>query len=77
MIVNLRRISYKKARTEIIEYLKNAGNKTVYISELAENLRLDIGLIQKILSEVKKEKSWLNSTKKEIALLLFVIDQEF
>jgi len=57
MIVNLRRISYKKARTEIIEYLKNAGNKTVYISELAENLRLDIGLIQKILSEVKKEKS--------------------
>ncbi len=55
MIVNLRKISYKKAKVEIIEYLKNASNKTVYVSELAENLRLDIGLIQKILSETKKE----------------------
>lgn len=54
IIVQLREPSYEEAKMEIIEYIRDAGRK-VYISELAEKLRLDIELIMQIMEELERD----------------------
>lgn len=54
IIVQLREPSYEEAKMEIVEYIKDAGRK-VYISELAEKLRLDIELIMQIMEELERD----------------------
>ena len=49
VIVPLRELSHEDTKKEIIEYLENAGKRTVYVSEIVEILRLDIELTAKIL----------------------------
>lgn len=49
VIVPLRDISYEDAKKDIIQYLENAGKRTVYVSEIVEKLRLDIELTAKII----------------------------
>ena len=51
VIVPLRDLSYEDAKKEIIKYLENAGKRTVYTSEIVEELRLDIELTAKVLHE--------------------------
>lgn len=51
VIVPLRELSHKDAKKEIIEYLEKSGKRTVYVSEIVEELRLDIELTAKILHE--------------------------
>lgn len=48
-IVPLRELSYEDAKREIVAYCQQAGNRKVYISEIAEKLRLDIELIADII----------------------------
>ena len=54
IIVPLREPSFEEAKLEIIEYLRDAEGRKVYISELAEKLRLDIELIIQIMDELEK-----------------------
>jgi hypothetical protein len=54
IIVPLREPSFEEAKLEIIEYLRDAEGRKVYISELAEKLRLDIELIMQIMDELGK-----------------------
>lgn len=53
VIVPIRDLSYEEAKTEIGQYIQNAGNRKVYISELAEELSIDIDLIIDILTELE------------------------
>jgi len=48
-ITPLRELSYEDAVIEISEYIKRTKNKKLSISEIAEELSLDIELIEKIL----------------------------
>ena len=48
IIMSPRDISFEDAEKEIHEYIAKAGNRTVYISELAEELNIDMDLIAKI-----------------------------
>ena len=52
-IVDLQDISRDEAKKQIIDYFKE--HKTAWISELAEQLRLDIELIIDITNELEKE----------------------
>lgn len=52
VIVPLRELSYEDAKREIAEYIQHAGNRKVYVSELAEELRLDIELILQVIEEL-------------------------
>lgn len=45
-------MSYSFAQGMIKAYIKNAGHRRVYISELAEALHIDIDLIKQILSDM-------------------------
>lgn len=56
LIVPLRELSHEDARKEITNYIQHAGGSKVYISELAEDLRLDIELIMKVMEELKPFK---------------------
>ena len=53
MIVPLRELSYSDAKKEISEYIKKAGDRRVYISELAEELLIDFELIEEIIEELE------------------------
>lgn len=55
IIVSLRELPYEDAKAEIETYIQKAGDRKVYISELAEELRLDIDLIIDILSELEEQ----------------------
>ena len=55
-IVPLREPSHEDAKKEIIGYAENAGKKKVYVSEIVEELRLDIELVAKILYEWRDRK---------------------
>jgi len=55
-IVPLRELSYNDAKKEISEYIKKAGDRKVYISELAEELLIDFELIEKIIEELEMRK---------------------
>ena len=52
VIVPLRELPRDYAKKEIIDYIQNVGGRKVYISELAEKLRLDIELIIDIMDEL-------------------------
>ena len=53
VIVPLRELSYNDAKKEILEYIKRAGDRKVYISELAEELLTDFELIEEIIEELE------------------------
>ncbi len=55
VIVPLREIPRDNAKKEIAEYIQRAKGRKVYISELAEELRLDIELIMEIIEELEAE----------------------
>lgn len=55
LIVPLRDLSYEDAKKDITNYIQHAGGRKVYISELAEELRLDIELIMEVMEELKTE----------------------
>jgi hypothetical protein len=55
-IVPLRELSYEDAKKEIINYLENAGKTKVYISEIVEKLRLDIGSTEEIVCEWRNQE---------------------
>ncbi len=50
-IVPVRELEYEDAKKEIIEYIQKV-NRKVYISEIVENLWLDIGMTKQILEEL-------------------------
>lgn len=52
-IIELQDISRDEAKKQIISYLKE--HKTAYISQLSEQLRLDIELIIDITNELEQE----------------------
>lgn len=55
IIVPIREIPRDYAKKDIAEYIQRAGGRKVYISELAEELRLDIELIMEIMEELEAE----------------------
>lgn len=55
VIVPLRELPRDYAKMEIAEYIRQAGGRKVYLSELAEELRLDIELIMEIVEELETE----------------------
>ena len=55
VIVPLRELPRESAKIEISKYIQLAGGRKVYISELAEKLRLDIELIMEIMEELETE----------------------
>lgn len=55
LIVPLRELSHEDAKKEIADYIRHAGGRKVYISELAEELRLDIELIIEVMEDLKTE----------------------
>jgi uncharacterized SAM-dependent methyltransferase len=48
-VLPVRNLSYEDAEKEITTYLKNAGKRRVYVSEIVEKLRLDIELASEIV----------------------------
>lgn len=48
-IVPVRDLSYEDAEKEVIECLENAGKRGVFISEIVNKLKLDIGLVADIV----------------------------
>jgi len=52
-VVNLRDISVKEAKKEIQEYLK--GRDRVHADEIADALRLDLSLVNKVLEALWRE----------------------
>lgn len=58
VIVPIRDLSYKDAKTEISNYIQLVNNRKVYISELAEKLRLDVKLIEKIMEELRRKNEF-------------------
>lgn len=52
-IVDIQDISKKEAKKQIMNYFKKY--KTAWVSELTENLRLDLELVCDILNELEKE----------------------
>ncbi len=55
VIVPIREIPHEYAKREIAEYIQRAGGRKVYISELAEELCLDIELIMEVMEELETE----------------------
>lgn len=55
VIVPLRDLPHEDAKNEISNYVQLARGRKVYISELAEKLRLDIELIMEIMEELEDE----------------------
>ncbi len=57
IIVPIRELPREYAKIEISRYIQQAGGRKVYISELAEELRLDIELIIEIMEEKPKHEN--------------------
>jgi hypothetical protein len=55
IITSVRDISYADAKEEIIKYKESMGNRKVYISEIAEKLKIDFDLIESIVDELQNE----------------------
>ena len=53
VLIPTRNVTYEMAKREIMEYIQGAGNRKVYISELAEELQIDIDLIKYILKNIQ------------------------
>lgn len=54
VIVPLRELPRDYAKIEIAEYIQRAGDRKVYISEIVEELCLDIELVKEIVEELKR-----------------------
>jgi len=54
-IMNVREIPRDYAKIEIANYINNIRDRKVYISEIVEELCLDIELVKNIVEEVKNE----------------------
>ena len=54
-IMNVREIPRDYAKIEIANYINNIRDRKVYISEIVEELCLDIELVENIVEEVKNE----------------------
>lgn len=54
VFVSIRDLSYSDAKSEIKAYIEKVGNRRVYISELAEELQIDMDLIEKILNDIRR-----------------------
>jgi len=50
----VRDIDYLDARREIEAYIENVGFRRVYISELVEELQIDMDLIEQILNDIRR-----------------------
>ena len=48
-VVPIRELSYNDAEKEISDYIKKAGDRKVYISEIAEELAIEFKLIEDIM----------------------------
>ncbi len=48
--------SNELATMMIIKYLEKAGNRKVYISEIVEELRLDIEQVKEIMDKLKNKE---------------------
>lgn len=55
-IVNIREMPRDYAKLEIAKYMHAAGNRKVYISEIVEELCLDIELVKNIVEEIRNDK---------------------
>jgi len=53
-VIVLQEVTYAEAKSMVEDYLKN--NKTAYISEIVEDLRLDLKTVHQIVEELEKEK---------------------
>lgn len=54
VFMNPKIISYEDATNEIKAYIKSVNNRKVYISELAEELHIDMDLIIQVLKDIEK-----------------------
>lgn len=54
VFVPIRDLSYSQATNEIKAYIEKVGHRRVYISELAEELQIDMDLIEQILSDIRR-----------------------
>jgi len=52
-VIVLQEVTYAEAKSMVEEYLKN--NKTAYISEIVDDLRLDLKTVHQIIEELEKE----------------------
>lgn len=52
-VIILKEVTYEEAKSMVEDYLKT--NKTAYISEIVEDLRLDLELVHQIIEELKTE----------------------
>ena len=52
-VVVLREVTYAEAKSMVEDYLKN--NKTAYISEIVDDLKLDLKTVHRIIEELEKE----------------------
>jgi len=52
VFVPTRDLTYSVAMKEIKAYIETVGNRRVYISELAEELQIDMDLIESILNDI-------------------------
>ena len=53
-VIVLQEVTYAEAKSMVEDYLKK--NKTAYISEIVEDLRLDLKTVHRIVEELEKEK---------------------
>ncbi len=58
-IMNIREIPRDYAKLEIAKYMYDAGDRKVYISEIVEELCLDIEFVKNIVEEIENEKVWI------------------
>jgi hypothetical protein len=54
VFVPIRELDYPQAMREIKAYIERVGNRRVYISELAEELQIDMDLIERILNDIRR-----------------------
>ena len=48
----IRELSFSEAEKEIADYIKNLGNKPIYISHIAEATKIDIDTIIKVMKSI-------------------------
>lgn len=54
VFVPIRDLTYSDAMKEIKAYIEKVGRRRVYISELAEELQIDMDLIELILNDIRR-----------------------
>ena len=54
VFVPIRDLTYPQAMAEIKAYIEKVGTRRVYISELAEDLQIDMDLIEEILNDIRR-----------------------